>query len=440
MEEARKSQVGQVTASPALVKSAKLPKLVITKFSRELTDWPRFWNQFDAEIDRSEVAVITKFLYLKELVDLKVKTAIDGLPLMTDGYQRAKNILTSKYGQVSKIVNAYVQNIMALPMITGSHPKKIHEFCKKLLFNVQSLEMLGKLKEISGYVRMSIDKLQGIRGDLEGRTTIGESGTFQNSWKPSGSGLRDILSLPNVNCPRGRLTGKSHPETDERVQGCVYCEKPDHKSVDCKTVASVNERKRVLSNRHLCFNCTGTRHKAADCKCRVGDLISVGPTHAKAETIKSATVEIFAKGTFELHKWYSNVKELETACSIPVSEEETYAKEQLGTSRKEGASLLGLQWNKESDTISVNFPSQSTEPTKRGILSKVAKIYDPLGPVSPITLGGKFLYCDICDAKLAWDAKLPSCLMQNWVHWEEKLRSHVTVPRSSSTSRRDPTH
>jgi len=42
MEEARKSQAGQVTASPAPVKSAKLPKLVIIKFSGELTDWLRF--------------------------------------------------------------------------------------------------------------------------------------------------------------------------------------------------------------------------------------------------------------------------------------------------------------------------------------------------------------------------------------------------------------
>ena len=39
--------------------------------------------------------------------------------------------------------------------------------------------------------------------------------------------------------------------------------------MDCKTVASVDERKRVLSRKHLCFNCTGTRHRAADCRCRV---------------------------------------------------------------------------------------------------------------------------------------------------------------------------
>ena len=61
----------------------------------------------------------------------------------------------------------------------------------------------------------------------------------------------------------------------------------------------------------------------------VDDLISGGPTQAKAETIKSASVEIF-----DLHKWHSNVKELEKACSVTVSEEVTYAKEQLGTSRR----------------------------------------------------------------------------------------------------------
>ena len=42
MEEARKGNMGQAAASPAPVKSAKLPKLVIIKFSGELTDWPRF--------------------------------------------------------------------------------------------------------------------------------------------------------------------------------------------------------------------------------------------------------------------------------------------------------------------------------------------------------------------------------------------------------------
>ena len=279
MEEARKNNMGQVAASPAPMKSAKLPKLVITKFSGELTDWPRFWNQFEAEIDGIEVAAVTKFSYLKELVGPKVKTAIDGVPFTTEGYQRAKNILKSKYGQMSEIVNAYVQNIMALPVITGSHPRKIHEFYEKLLFNVQSLETLGKLTEINGYVRTSIDKLQGIRGDLV-RT--------DDNWREWGfpkfvEALRKWTErnpIPAEREPPEKLPDRKKPhfprnrsfqaqQKEERVRGCVYCEKPDHKSVNCKTVASVDERKRVLSNKYLCFNCTGTRHKTVDCRCRV---------------------------------------------------------------------------------------------------------------------------------------------------------------------------
>ena len=37
-------------------------------------------------------------------------------------------------------------------------------------------------------------------------------------------------------------------QKDERARECVYCEKPDHRSVDCKTVTTLDERKRLLSN------------------------------------------------------------------------------------------------------------------------------------------------------------------------------------------------
>ena len=104
----------------------------------------------------------------------------------------------------------------------------------------------------------------------------------------------------------------------------------------------------------------------------VDDLISGGPTSERAKEIKSASQIVFAKGTFELHKWHSNVKELESTVSEPVSiEEETYAKVQLNVPRREGATLLGLPWDKQNDTIGVSFPQEKADPSKRGILSKV---------------------------------------------------------------------
>ena len=41
--------------------TAKLPKLGITKFRGELTDWPQFWSQFETEIDKAEIAGVMKY-------------------------------------------------------------------------------------------------------------------------------------------------------------------------------------------------------------------------------------------------------------------------------------------------------------------------------------------------------------------------------------------
>ena len=123
-----------------------LQKLQITKFDGTHADWLRFWNQFEAEIHAAEIPAVTQFSYLRELVMPKVRITIQGLPFTTEGYERARNILKTKYGKPSEVVNSYVQNIMSLPNIHGCQTSKIHEFYETLMYNVRSLETLGKIK------------------------------------------------------------------------------------------------------------------------------------------------------------------------------------------------------------------------------------------------------------------------------------------------------
>ena len=56
---------GTGTYRPYLTARAKLPKL--EKSSGTHIDWFWFWNQFEAEINKSSAPQITKFSYLKEL-------------------------------------------------------------------------------------------------------------------------------------------------------------------------------------------------------------------------------------------------------------------------------------------------------------------------------------------------------------------------------------
>ena len=74
----------------------KLPKLVISKFKGSHLDWFRFWNQFEAGIENADCSQIAKFSHLKELLPDRVRLLVDGLPLTTEGYERAKNILRAK--------------------------------------------------------------------------------------------------------------------------------------------------------------------------------------------------------------------------------------------------------------------------------------------------------------------------------------------------------
>ena len=83
----------QATTTPSDIQ-AKLPKLMITKFDGTYMDWPRFWGQFTEAIDKTGVQPITKFSYLRELLDVKVKRAIEALPFTAEEYNRAKSILS----------------------------------------------------------------------------------------------------------------------------------------------------------------------------------------------------------------------------------------------------------------------------------------------------------------------------------------------------------
>ena len=125
----------------------------------------RFWGQFIEGIDKSDMVAITKFSYLKEFLEPKVRKSINGLPFTSEGNERAKGILTERYGNSSEVEKARVKDIFDLPKTCGNQPRKVHLFYERLLYHVQSLETMGKLSEVNGNVALTMDELSGIRED-----------------------------------------------------------------------------------------------------------------------------------------------------------------------------------------------------------------------------------------------------------------------------------
>ena len=46
--------------------------------------------------------------------------------------------------------------------------------------------------------------------------------------------------------------------------------------------------------------------------------------------------------------------------------------------------------------------------TRRGLLSAVSSLFDPLGFMAPVELIAKLLLQDLCWKKLAWDDRIPN--------------------------------
>ena len=276
-QKAKIQQTEQAAAKPASKSNVKMPKLIITKYDGTYEKWLSFWNKFEAEIDSSDLPAVTKFAHLKELPERNVCESIDGLPFTSEGYQRAKNILTSNYGKISEIVRAYIDNLNALPVITGSQPSKIHKFCQTLNYNVQSLETLGKLSSCFSMVRGVLDKLPGIKAELvSGKVGWQDWGFTEliralEEWKAihplelaeKASGKPQAPPPPRP--PRHRSFYAQEREPARARHACVYCDCVTHRSWECDKITSPAERRQILQNKRLCFNCTGPKHSANNC-------------------------------------------------------------------------------------------------------------------------------------------------------------------------------
>ncbi len=55
--------------------------------------------------------------------------------------------------------------------------------------------------------------------------------------------------------------------------------------------------------------------------------------------------------------------------------------------------------------------------TRRGLLSIVSSIYDPLGLICPCTVVAKKIVQALCAQNLAWDEPLPDQQLSEWLSW-----------------------
>ena len=92
---------------------------------------------------------------------------------------------------------------------------------------------------------------------------------------------------------------------------------------------------------------------------------------------------------------------------------------------------LGLLWDLGSDTFKFSISNETKSATRRGILSVVNSLYDPMGFISPITVQGKIILRKIVSSTFDWDDPLPEHLLTEWNKWSQNLPDleDLRIPR-----------
>lgn len=60
--------------------------------------------------------------------------------------------------------------------------------------------------------------------------------------------------------------------------------------------------------------------------------------------------------------------------------------------------------------------------TRRGCLSVIASLYDPLGFIAPFSLTGKRILQELCHRGIGWDDPLPEDMRPRWEEWINGLQ------------------
>ena len=119
---------------------------------------------------------------------------------------------------------------------------------------------------------MTLDKLPAIRGDLVRIDPSWESWHLSKLSKAVRLWTRRNPADTNQREQTEQQTAKQNLRQQARIYHtrrgsdlkphcwpCVYCSK-DHKAVECTKVTDVSDRRQILLNKRLCFNCTAGNH------------------------------------------------------------------------------------------------------------------------------------------------------------------------------------
>ena len=151
--------------------------------------------------------------------------------------------------------------------------------------------------------------------------------------------------------------------------------------------------------------------------CYIDNIFMGVKSIEEGQKLVKELIDMLATAKLELKQWASN--NLQILKDIP----KTDLDQNFYIDKDYQVKTLGTFWKAMSDSF-VYFVNELSVPkmlTKRIILSKIAKIFDPLGLLGPIILYAKLIMQDIWEVKIGWDEEVPEKIKGVWSEFVNEL-------------------
>ncbi|XP_055623713.1 uncharacterized protein LOC129767117 [Toxorhynchites rutilus septentrionalis] len=128
-----------------------------------------------------------------------------------------------------------------------------------------------------------------------------------------------------------------------------------------------------------------------------------------------------SKGGFPVRKWCSN--RAEVLVGIPMDQLGTSLTISFDLDPEEKIKALGITWEPESDQLRFVYNIDGSESawTRRRILSAIARLFDPLGLISPVVITAKMIMQELALLQTNWDIPVPPHIETKWINFHSQL-------------------
>ncbi|XP_061166266.1 uncharacterized protein LOC133175165 [Saccostrea echinata] len=166
----------------------------------------------------------------------------------------------------------------------------------------------------------------------------------------------------------------------------------------------------------------------------VDDALTSVPSAEEAINLLTRTKKALMNiGKIRLHKFASNSGEV--MANLPLQDLSKELKNvDLDSDDLPIQRSLGLNWDLDSDSFTFRVSLKETPFTRRGVLSTVSSLFDPLGLIAPVTIQGKLILRDLVLGTVDWDEPLSEDHRAQWEQWRDSLTAceNIFIPRAYS--------